>query len=231
MGLIHLGWLSYPSASTPLPPIWIISLYPLFSLLINHSLSFLKSSPFIAFIVGFIAAPLSYLAGVKMGGALFPHPLLSTWSVIGVLWGLFLVLLTAIAKSIDKAAEAVDEAPLKLLYDGACPLCQREIAFLKKRAVKGRVIFVDISDPNFTSRENQGIDYKTAMTEMHAIDAQGNVLVGVPAFAALYARCRLPVLATLLRIPFIQAMLTPFYKHFAKNRLRITRRCPLPPKK
>ncbi|MEO0687879.1 MAG: DCC1-like thiol-disulfide oxidoreductase family protein, partial [Cyanobacteria bacterium J06649_11] len=47
---------------------------------------------------------------------------------------------------------AVTEAAwkIKLLYDGECPLCVREVNFLtKKDAGRGIVKFVDIADPNY----------------------------------------------------------------------------------
>ncbi|MEO0407798.1 MAG: DCC1-like thiol-disulfide oxidoreductase family protein, partial [Cyanobacteria bacterium P01_A01_bin.135] len=44
---------------------------------------------------------------------------------------------------------------IKLLYDGECPLCLREVNFLKKRdAGRGRVAFVDIADPDYDPAEN-----------------------------------------------------------------------------
>ena len=84
--------------------------------------------------------------------------------------------------------------------------------------------FIDIASKEFSSRENNNIDYDTAMTQMHAIDSKGNLLVGVPAFAAVYARCGLLVTSTLLRIPFIRSALKPVYRLFAKNRLWMTGR-------
>ena len=39
---------------------------------------------------------------------------------------------------------------IKLLYDGECPLCLREVNFLQKRdAGRGLVAFVDIAAENF----------------------------------------------------------------------------------
>jgi predicted DCC family thiol-disulfide oxidoreductase YuxK len=38
----------------------------------------------------------------------------------------------------------MSETSLTLLYDGACPLCLREVKFLKRRDLHGRLAFVDI---------------------------------------------------------------------------------------
>ena len=62
------------------------------------------------------------------------------------------------------------------------------------------------------------------MVEIHAIDGEGNILTRLAAFAAVYARCQLLVISTLLRIPFIKIVLKPLYRLFAKNRLWMTGR-------
>lgn len=38
---------------------------------------------------------------------------------------------------------------IKMLYDGECPLCSREAAWLKKRDKNGALAFEDISAPGF----------------------------------------------------------------------------------
>lgn len=200
------------------PPAWIVALYPLFSLILNHSLRLIKKR---AYIVGFLA-PLSYFAGQSLGGLTFGYSPFLTWMFIGLSWGVFLYILIKIANSIEKAAnETLDDTkrPLTLLYDGECPLCKREICMLKKR---GTVTdFVDITKKDFN---NPKVPYTDAMKEIHAIDAKGNLLVGIPAFAAVYARSQLLIISTLFRIPFIKYMITPLYTVFAKNRLWLTGR-------
>ena len=47
---------------------------------------------------------------------------------------------------------------IKLLYDGECPLCLREVSFLsKKDAGRGLVSFVDIADDDYNPQENGGV--------------------------------------------------------------------------
>lgn len=223
--LIH-----YSNASgTLLPPIWIVFLYPLFSLLINHSLKLMKKNFLIPFLLGFLGGPLSYVAGKSLGALTFPSPLLPTLIIIGISWGLFLCLLVKIANIVEKAAlETVADLDsknrMKLLYDGDCPICKKEICILQKKDTQGKVNFVDIASKEFSPSENNNIDYNTAMAQIHAIDGKGNLLVGIPAFAAVYAHCRLLILSTLLRIPFMKIVLQPLYRLFAKKRLWITGR-------
>jgi predicted DCC family thiol-disulfide oxidoreductase YuxK len=229
MLFIQVNLLHYVNSPKVFPPMWIVCLYPLFSLVINHSLNVIKKNHLVAFLIGFLGAPMSYVAGHSLGGLTFQYPLFQTWIWIGICWGGFLCLLAKIANIIEKAkTETLEDynsnTHLKLLYDGECPICKREICFLQKKEDKNKVKFIDISSESFSPLESNGIDYETAMSQIHAIDSQGNLLVGIPAFASVYARSHLWVTSTLLRIPFIKKLLEPIYKLFAKNRLWMTGR-------
>lgn len=203
------------------PPIWIIALYPLFALVLNHSLSFLKKNALAGFLIGFLA-PFSYFGGKSFGGLTFGYSPFLTWVIIGFFWGVFLYILIKIANSLEKASnETLEDSkkPLEFLYDGECPLCKQEICILKKRDAITK--FVDISSKDF---HNPKVNYNDAMAEMHAIDSKGNILVGIPAFAAVYSRSQLLVISTLFRLPYIETILGPCYNLFAKNRLWLTGR-------
>ncbi len=226
---IQTNLIYYTNTTKMIPPIWIVLLYPLFSLLLNHSLKIIKKNYLASFLFGFLCAPLSYIAGISLGALTFPNPLLQTWIMIGICWGLFLSLLAKIANIIEKATsktleERDSKNNLKLLYDGECPICKREICMLQKKDSQTKINFIDISSKEFSSFENNNIDYHTAMSEIHAIDCKGNLLVGISAFAAVYANCQLLVTSTLMRIPFIKSILKPIDTLFAKNRLWLTRR-------
>lgn len=225
---IQTNLVQYMNGSAYFPPLWIILLYPLFSLQINHSLKMLKRSAAASFLFGFFGAPLSYIAGYSLGALVFPFPIIATWVIVGTCWGFFLWLIISLAKSIEKAtyetlAEYNSNIAVELLYDGECPICQREICMLQKKASQAKVKFTDISSIEFLSSGCK-VDYNSAMSQMHAIDSQGKMLVGLSAFAAVYARCKLLILSTCLRIPFLKKILEPLYAVFAKNRLWITRR-------
>lgn len=226
---IHTHLLDYRNSGNLFPPLWILSLYPLFSLVINHSLKPIKKNLLLSFAVGFLGAPLSYMAGKNLGGLIFPHSLLTTWVFLGTFWGLFLSFLTYISNKIEKAAaETLSDknavSAVQLLYDGDCPLCNKEICFLKKKNINKTVDFLDIASKDFSEIPHPKVDYTTAMQQIHAIDSQGNIMTGLSAFAVVYARCGLLLISTLLRISFVKYFLEPFYKLFAKNRLRITGR-------
>lgn len=50
---------------------------------------------------------------------------------------------------------------IRMLYDGQCSLCMKEVNFLRKRdAAAGRIDFVDIDSPDYTAEANAGITYE-----------------------------------------------------------------------
>lgn len=100
---VQTGVIQYTNSTHLFPPIWIVCLYPQFSLLINHSLRMLKKSYLACFILGFLGAPLSYNYGGYLGGLTFPYPFVQTWIIIGTCWGLFLCILIKIANMIEKS--------------------------------------------------------------------------------------------------------------------------------
>jgi len=75
--------------------------------------------------------------------------------------------------------------PLTVLYDGACPLCRREIGVYRGLQSSTPVGFADVSDtaqplPPGTTREQ-------LMARFHVLDANGRLLSGAQAFLALWA--------------------------------------------
>ena len=65
----------------------------------------------------------------------------------------------------NDASQSTDTAPtwkVNLLYDGECPLCLREVNFLRKKdAGRGLVKFTDIADLNYSAEKNGGVDFET----------------------------------------------------------------------
>lgn len=112
---------------------------------------------------------------------------------------------------------------LTLYYDGQCPLCVAEVAFLQSRNATGELAFVDITQADF-AQAGHHISCEAAMAQIHGRTADGQVLVGVPVFAAAYKLAKLPVLAWLLSRRWLLPVLQPAYVLFAKHRQAISRR-------
>lgn len=74
---------------------------------------------------------------------------------------------------------------LTVFFDGACPLCRREIAHYRRRDRTARVAFVDIAaDP--APLAPLGITQQQALAAMHARRADGRLVRGAVAFLALW---------------------------------------------
>jgi len=82
--------------------------------------------------------------------------------------------------------ELVEESrPLTVLYDGACPLCRREIGVYRGLQPNTPVCFADVSDaalplPPGTTREQ-------LLARFHVRSREGQLLSGAEAFLALWA--------------------------------------------
>jgi predicted DCC family thiol-disulfide oxidoreductase YuxK len=74
---------------------------------------------------------------------------------------------------------------LKLYYDGACHLCSREIEGYLKKDPNQFLMPIDISGPDFDP-EKDGIEVEKANKYFHVKKTTGEILDGVPAFAAIW---------------------------------------------
>jgi predicted DCC family thiol-disulfide oxidoreductase YuxK len=70
-------------------------------------------------------------------------------------------------------------------YDGACPICQREIAIYKRKADRQGVAFVDAAACDVSLLGN-GLTREAALGRMHVRRADGNLVSGAAAFAELW---------------------------------------------
>ncbi|XP_010482316.1 PREDICTED: uncharacterized protein At5g50100, mitochondrial [Camelina sativa] len=114
---------------------------------------------------------------------------------------------------------------IKMLYDGDCPLCMREVNMLLERNEKyGTIKFVDISSSDYSPEDNQGLDYKTVMGQIHAIQSDGNVVKGVEAFRRLYEEVGLGWVYSITKYEPIGKLADAVYDVWAKYRLQVTGR-------
>jgi predicted DCC family thiol-disulfide oxidoreductase YuxK len=117
---------------------------------------------------------------------------------------------------------------IKLLYDGECPLCVKEVNFLlKKDAGRGLINFIDISEDNYNPEANAGIDYETAMGRIHGILANGEIIKNIAVFREIYQILDMGWVYSLTKIPFLGKIADRFYEIWADNRLKLTGRQPL----
>ena len=114
---------------------------------------------------------------------------------------------------------------IKLLYDGECPLCVREVNFLtKKDAGRGIVSFVDIADLDYDPKDNAGIDFATAMGRIHAVLPDDTVIQNVEVFRRVYEELDLGWIYAITKVPLIGAIADWLYGIWADWRLKLTGR-------
>jgi predicted DCC family thiol-disulfide oxidoreductase YuxK len=118
---------------------------------------------------------------------------------------------------------------LTLLYDGGCPLCMREVTFLKGRDQRlhptmPRLAFVDIDNANYNPADHGGISYREAMGRIHALQSDGRVLRDVEVFREAYRLIGLGWLYAPTAWPLLKPLTNGAYALWARWRLPLTRR-------
>jgi len=118
---------------------------------------------------------------------------------------------------------------LTILYDGGCPLCLREVTFLRRRDQRlhpdaERLAFVDIDAPGYDEARYGGIDYRSAMARIHGLSADGAVLKDVAVFRRAYELVGLGWLYAPSSWPLLRPVVDGLYRLWARLRLRLTGR-------
>lgn len=107
---------------------------------------------------------------------------------------------------------------VKVWFDGACPLCQREIALMRRLDRDDAINFVDVSEGADPSCP---IDRGELLARFHA-EENGKVLSGAAAFAAMWRA--IPILRPLgliARNGVVLAVLERLYRAFLRVRPRL----------
>lgn len=110
-----------------------------------------------------------------------------------------------------------DPAQIVVYHDGACPLCNREIALLRRLDWRGRIRFVDAADPSVTCP----LERDTMLARLHAVE-DGVLLSGAAAFAAMWRA--IPLLRPFglaARWKPVERLLESVYRWFLKYRPRL----------
>ena len=108
-------------------------------------------------------------------------------------------------------------APLEVWYDGACPLCTREIALMRRLDRAGRIRFTDVADGAAACP----IDRAALLARFHARE-DGVLLSGAAAFAAMWRAVPLLwPLGQLARVPLVLRGLEWAYVRFLRLRPRL----------
>ncbi len=108
---------------------------------------------------------------------------------------------------------------LTVWYDGACPLCLREIALMRRLDRRGAIDFVDVAAPAAACP----VDRRLLLERFHARE-NGVLLSGAAAFAAMWRA--IPLLRPLglaARVPGALWLLERAYRAFLRVRPALQR--------
>ena len=117
---------------------------------------------------------------------------------------------------------------IQAFFDGACPICSREVAYARRRDPNLRVQWVDIAHPGFDAAA-YGLDARKVNEALHVRTPDGRVYTGVDAaiqvMRVLHRSFIAKLLLGILKIPGMMFIARIYYRWFARNRYRLTGRC------
>ena len=116
-----------------------------------------------------------------------------------------------------------DPSDLKVFYDGACPLCRREITVYKNRGGADAIEWVDVANCSPAALPD-GCTRDRLLGRFHVMTADGALIDGGRAFIEIWRA--LPVfrpLAMLFSLPGATPVLERLYTGFLKMRPRLQR--------
>lgn len=120
----------------------------------------------------------------------------------------------------SQKTDSADGIAARVFYDGACPLCRREIAHYRRLRGADRLAWVDISRDQ-VALDAHGLSREAAMARMHVLDSGGEWQTGAWAFAEMWSH--LPAyrwLARAVRKTGALPILDRGYSRFARWRLK-----------
>jgi predicted DCC family thiol-disulfide oxidoreductase YuxK len=108
-----------------------------------------------------------------------------------------------------------------VFFDGGCPLCAREIAFMRRLPGAATIHWVDLS-ASVAPEVVPGLSRCDAMARMHVRTSGGQLVSGGAAFAALWRQLPLTrPLGWLFSFGWTAALLDRLYDRFLRARPRL----------
>jgi predicted DCC family thiol-disulfide oxidoreductase YuxK len=105
-----------------------------------------------------------------------------------------------------------------LLYDGHCPICIKEVAWLSRRNRAGHLLLQDIHAADFDPK-HYGTSIPHLMAIIHGINADGQLVQGMAVFRASYAAVGLGWLMAPTGWPLLRPLFDRLYALFARHRI------------
>ena len=117
----------------------------------------------------------------------------------------------------------MNEWPFKLLYDGECPICSREVAWLRRRDRRGRLSFEDITAPGFDPTR-YGATREELLGSIYGVLPDGRIVKKVEVFRQAYGAVGLGWLVAPTGWPGLSWIFDKLYMLFARHRMSLSRR-------
>jgi predicted DCC family thiol-disulfide oxidoreductase YuxK len=126
--------------------------------------------------------------------------------------------------AVNRSNREREQWQIRVLFDGECPLCRREIRMLERLdRGRGYIDLEDISQPGFDPAA-YGLDGERVMAQIHGVLPDGSAIEGLEVFRRVYAAVGLGWLMAPTRWPLLRDVSEAGYRIFARNRLRWTGR-------
>jgi predicted DCC family thiol-disulfide oxidoreductase YuxK len=115
--------------------------------------------------------------------------------------------------------------PLTIYFDASCRLCNSEMQNIKLHDEHKQLILIDCSAPEFDDTEFKvlGITRSHMMNRLHALDANGNWLIGVAAFEVIYQTVGMASIAKLWGHPLTKPWAVRLYPWVVKHRYTLSK--------
>ncbi len=110
----------------------------------------------------------------------------------------------------------------KLLYDGECPLCLREVRWLQRLNRRNHLAFEDVSIPGFDSSP-LGVTHEELLGVIHGVFPDGRIVTKGEVFRQAYRAVGLGWLLAPTGWPGLRWIFDGLYTLFARNRVRLGR--------
>ena len=108
----------------------------------------------------------------------------------------------------------------RMLYDGACPMCSREVMNLYRRRPDA-IEPVDISAPDFDAAA-LGFTHEQVQSALYGIRPDGSITVGMGTLREGYRQAGIGWLIGWTAWWPARPVFDVFYRSFARNRMRIS---------
>ncbi len=116
----------------------------------------------------------------------------------------------------------MSEWRFKLLYDGECPFCQREVRWLQRWNRHGHLAFEDVASPDFDP-SLYGASREEVMGVIHGVFPDGRSVRKVEVFRQAYREVGLGWLVAPTGWPVLRSLFDGAYALFARHRVRVGR--------